>query len=509
MEYEPRRGSVSHHQVPEWYHDAKLGIFIHWSLSCIPAFAPRRMGDIIEILEKTGPEVLFANSPYAEWYLNGIRIKDSPFYEHHRATYGEGFDYYRFIEEFNAGLRDWDPNGWRDLFKSAGARYVVLVTKHHDGFLLWPSENPNPVMPACHASRDVVGELTASVKAGGMRMGFYYSSPLDWTFTTDPITDFADLLSSGPTDRRYIDYVGAHWHELIDRYEPSILWSDIGYPPGDNVNALFSYFYNRNPDGVVNDRWAQASAFSRWLMRSAVGRPLVNRIGRRMFVGGKTTPPVLTHCDYTTPEYATFSDIREKKWECVRGMGRSFGYNREETPADIISLRELVRLLIDIVSKNGNLLLNVGPMPGGTIPDVQVERLKGLGAWLDVNGDAIFGTRPWLQAEGRALDGTQVRFTRKHDDAFALLMDTPAGRTVTLESLQADPGTTIHLLGREHSLTWRNVGNDLEVELGDPLPDRPAHALRIAPAPMPAIYGSAESKVLHVSTRTGSVTGKG
>ena len=482
MQYEPKLSSVRKHQVPAWYHDAKFGIFIHWSLSCVPAFAPTRKGDIIEVLKNEGTRALFANQPYSEWYLNSIRIKGSPAYEYHAATYGEGYDYYNFADDFNKALDRWNPAQWCDLFKKAGARYVVPVTKHHDGFLLWPSEHPNPIRPDLHASRNVIGELTEAVKAGGMRIGFYYSSPYDWTFTSKPLTDFADSITLVPADKVYIDYVNAHWRELIDRYQPSLLWSDVGYPPGTNVNEIFAYFYNRNPEGVVDDRWSQFPKSLRWLIRTPIVRPLVNLIGRRMFIRG-TTAAVSGHCDFVTPEYTSYSDIQEKKWECVRGMGKSFGYNREEKPEDFLTVPEAIRLLVDIVSKNGNLLLNVGPMPGGKIPDVQRGILEGMGEWLRTNGEAIYGTRPWVRAEGQASGGIPVRFTGKRDALFAILMGTPKHASFSIESLSARPGTRISLVAGNEEVMWHQVGGAIRLELKKALSDSPAHAIRITPSP--------------------------
>ena len=143
--------------------------------------------------------------------------------------------------------------------------------------------------------------------------------------------------------------------------------------------------------------------------------------------------------------------MSEEKWECVRGIGKSFGYNRQEVPDDFLSVTELVRLLVDIVSKNGNLLLNVGPKPGGEIPEVQVDRIKGVGAWLSVNGEAIYGTRPWKRAEGRTADGAGVRFTSKPGSLFAILMETPRGPEITIESLKAAEGMRVELLGSERA----------------------------------------------------------
>ena len=482
MEYQPTRESVDTHTVPEWYHDAKFGIFIHWSLSCVPAFAPTDKGDIMEILRNEGTKALFANQPYSEWYLNSLRIKGSPVYEHHVKTYGADFDYYEFANDFNSALDAWDPAGWADLFKEVGARYVVLVTKHHDGFLLWPSEHPNPMKPDLHASRNVVGELTDEVKARGMRMGFYYSSPYDWTFTDKPLTDLAMSLARVPGTSEYREYANSHWHELIDRYDPSVLWSDIGYPAGANLNELFAYFYNKTPDGVVNERWGQASGLLRYLCFVPGIRKAIDSYARKLWLQGQTSPPGVHH-DFVTPEYTSLSEISEGKWECVRGIGKSFGYNKLEVPDDFLSVTELVRLLMDIVSKNGNLLLNVGPKPGGEIPDVQVDRIKGVGAWLSVNGDAIYGTRPWKRAEGRTTEGLGVRFTSKPGSLFAILMETPRGGEITIEALKAADGTRVELLGQDEPLEWEQAGSGMTVKTGRQLPDSPAVCLKMTPEP--------------------------
>jgi alpha-L-fucosidase len=480
MHYEATRESVDMHEVPAWYHDAKFGIFIHWSLSAVPAFAPR--GNILDVLRKHGAKAMLKNQPYTEWYLNSLRIKGSPVYKHHRETYGEDFDYYRFAEDFNRELPKWDPAVWADLFERVGARYVVFVSKHHDGFLLWPSENPNPMRPDLHASRDVCGELSDAVKARGMRMGFYYSSPYDWTFTKEPITDLADAAVRVPSSRTYVDYANGHWHELIDRYDPSVLWSDIGYPPGTNVNEIFSYFYNKTPDGVVDDRWDQSPGWLMHAVRVPGVRRIINSMGRRMWLSGKTSAGSVHH-DYRTPEYATYAEVQQDKWECVRGIGTSFGYNAQELPGDYISVPDLVRLLVDIVSKNGNLLLNVGPKPGGEIPAIQVERLAGLGEWLAKNGDAIYGTRPCDKPESVTTDGIDVRFTRKDRSLYAVLLGTPSERTFTIKSLEKRPRTKVEILGRSGDAACEQTPEGLKITLGKKLADSPAHSVKMTPAP--------------------------
>jgi len=482
MHYEPTRESVRQHPVPDWFQDAKLGIFVHWGLYSVPGWAPLS-GEYKELIAQEGWANWFTRNPYAEWYLNTIRIEGSPSNLHHAETYGQDFSYDDFVPLFNAAIGRWDPNDWADLFRRAGARYVVLTSKHHDGFLLWPSERPNPKKRDYVASRDIVGELTEAVRAQGptMRMGLYYSGGLDWTFDQRPIGDVVDLLDTMPQGTDYVQLVDHHWRELIERYEPSVVWNDIGYPAAANVNELFADYYNRLPDGVVNDRFMQMdlshSVLGRILRRRPV-RVIVSRLLQWAYARMESLP-VSGHCDFRTPEYAAFSKITEHKWEETRGLGYSFGYNRNEGPDNLISLEKLIHSFVDTVSKNGNLLLNVGPMADGTIPESQRERLLGLGQWLDVNGEAIFGTRPWLRAEGSTDGGIPVRFTQKQSSLYAILLGKPSRQEVSIDLAPAAADTIVHLLGHDSPLPCTQNGQRLTVSLPGDLPESAAYVLRI------------------------------
>jgi len=479
--FEPTLESVRKHVVPQWYDDAKFGIFIHWSLSSIPAFAPTDKRDIVEIVRENGWKEQYKNNPYAEWYLNSLRIKDSPVQKYHTEKYGKDYSYDNFAPVFNKSIKNWDPEAWADTFKNIGARYVVLVTKHHDGFLLWPSNYPNPRKKNWHANRDVVGELTRAVKSRGMRMGFYYSGALDWTFTEKAINDVSSFIVNGPVEQEYIDYVNKHFRELIDKYEPSILWNDIGYPPETNLYELFAYYYNKIPDGLVNDRWIQIPKRRRWLYTIWPVRKFLERMMKKAIMKNGIKPPRPPHSDYSTPEYTTLSSISKHKWECVRGVGKSFGYNQFETPDHYITAAELVRMLVDIVSKNGSLLLNIGPMADGTLPEVQVERVIALGDWLKVNGDAIYESRPWIRAEGKTDCDIDIRFTKKGDRLYTILMDTPKKANIIIKNFQAPRESTIVFLGTSGVLEWQQKGEDLLISLPDEIPDQPAHVLMISP----------------------------
>ena len=470
MHYEPTRQSVRTHRAPEWYHDAKFGIFIHWGPFSIPAYAPLGRGDINDILAKEGYRSFFRNIPYSEWYVNSIRIKGSPAYEHHRRTYGERASYFDFAAQFKETSAAWQPEPWAELFRSAGARYVVLVTKHMDGFLMWPSRTPNYARQGYQLDRDVVGELSDAVKARGMRMGVYYSSALDQSFTTSAMTDVAGLMSEGgPIDERYARYQLGHWRELIDRYSPSILWGDIAYPPRTNLFELFAYFYNQVPDGVVNDRWGQLPPWLHRVVRTPPGRALLNAFGTRILrlaAAGNVTPP---HFDFRTPEFAAMPEIRAEKWETCRGMAHGFGFNREERDSDYIGARDLIHMLVDIVSKNGNLLLNVGPMADGTIPAVQAALLRAVGAWLDTHGESIYGTRPWRRAEGITTQGAPVRFTRKSsadgETLYVTFLDAPAAGDVTVRDLRVPSGAAARDLTTGLAIELRQDGEDLSFTL--------------------------------------------
>jgi alpha-L-fucosidase len=469
MRYQPNLQSVKTHSLPGWYNDAKFGIFIHWGLYSIPAFAPPTQ-DFAEKLFQG--EVAFSASPYAEWYQNSLRLKGSATAQYHVQTYGAEFHYEQFAPLFNAQIQKWDPNAWANLFAGAGARYVVLVSKHHDGFLMWNSRHANPRLAKWQAARDIAGELTQAVNARGMKMGFYYSSLLDWSFTPRPISSLAELVASSDTSREYLDYVDAHWRELIERYDPWILWSDIGYPPGCELPKLWADFYNRKPEGVINDRWLQLPRF----FFTRLGRFILTKILERM---GKGEPPKPAHCDFVTPEYATRDHIAEQKWETCRGIGNSFGYNQFEGADDYQKAVDLIRLLVDIVSKNGNLLLNVGPRADGSIHPLQVEALEGLGAWLKKNGEAIYGTRPWKRFNEPGAGEADIRYTAKSGALYAILTKIPANRLLDLPPDAAQGAVTLLETGEE--LQVERSGPKLRVTLPGKFTENAIPVIKIAP----------------------------
>ncbi|MGW8484360.1 alpha-L-fucosidase [Microbacterium sp. NPDC055903] len=332
--------------LPEWYDRAKFGIFIHWGAYSVPAWA-----EPIGALGEIDDETWFAHNPYAEWYLNTIRIEGSPAQQHHREIHG-GAPYDDFLDQW--GAERFDPQAWAALFARAGAEYVIPTTKHHDGIALWDAPGTG-TRNTVHRGprRDLIGAIADAVRAEGMRFGVYYSGGLDWSVTDfPPHRSDVEVRSLRPNDTAYHDYALAHVRDLVERYRPEVLWNDIEWPdagkhrgPG-GLHELFREYFETHPDGVVNDRWGD------------------------------------TYYDVATTEYSAMRENESKDvWENNRGLGWSFGYNRLESPKEILDPGQLARLWVDIVSKGGRLLLNVGPTAQGEIPEAQQQTLEAFGAW--------------------------------------------------------------------------------------------------------------------------------
>jgi alpha-L-fucosidase len=367
--YEDNWESLNKRPIPEWFTDAKFGIFIHWGLYSVPSWATNSNADGF-------------GSNYAEWYwerLNNEKLKiHKEFVAFHEKTYGPHFKYQDFAPKFTCEL--FDPAVWAGIFKSAGAKYVVLTSKHHDGFALWPSAeswNWNAVDAGPH--RDLAGDLTKAVKEAGLHMGFYYSL-YEWY---------------NPLYRRDVKkYVDTHMlpqlKDLVTKYQPDIIWPDGEWDHSDTVwrsREFLKWLYNESPvrnSVVTNDRWGS---------------------GRDN--GG-----------FHTSEYGSGKSGPGKPWEECRGIGESFGYNRNENLEQYASSEQLVHQLIDIVSRGGNLLLNIGPAADGTIPVIMQQRLKDIGDWLKVNGEAIYGTMAWKDSPKATNDG--IFFTRKGNDLYLI-----------------------------------------------------------------------------------------
>jgi alpha-L-fucosidase len=238
--------------------------------------------------------------------------------------------------------------------------------------------------------------------------------------------------------------------------------------------ALFAHYYNTVEEGVINDRWKEPG-----LPRNMVTDGVVRGVGavvqalwpyipeqrkRLTFASPK-------HSDFRTPEYDVLRTATARKWELARGVGHSFGANRHERSEDIISERELIQMFCDVVAKNGNLLIGVGPRPDGTIPDEQQAPLRGLGAWLDSNGEAIYGSRPWLLTESVTAEGTPLRFTKSGEGVYALVLGMPSDRRVTLRGVDGTGVRRVRVVATDELVDFAVDGSGaLTVTLPERLP---------------------------------------
>ena len=429
--YLPTVESLSLRETPQWFNDAKLGIFIHWGLYSVPAWAtPTTTPDKV----KDWP-AFYKSNPYAEWYLNSLRINGSPTQAHHEKVYGKNYDYYSFKDTLLQKTAKWNADSWTGLFARIGAKYVVFTTKHMDGYTMYPSSIPNPFYSKdkINSPRDFTGELCQSVRAKGMKFGVYYSGGLDLTFNQSPITNlWPDLFQSMPKSVAYTAYADCQVHELIHRYKPDILWNDVNYPKNGDFLGIFSELFNLNPQAVINDRWDQYP---------------------EMY-------------NFTTPEYQVMDSIVTKKWETCRGIGYSFGYNQVEGDEHLLSSEALIHLLIDVVSKNGNLLLDVGPTADGSIPENQLKRLTDLGEWMKINSEGIYDTHPYLIPSAVLKDGTKISFTQKNEDLYIFILSEPKDKSIIIPTCKTSQSSKVLLFGKTiQSLSFSKVGDGIEIKL--------------------------------------------
>ena len=369
--------SLDKREIPSWWPDAKFGIFIHWGLYSVPAYAP--VNEVKGIYEK-----------YAEHYYSRLLAGNKLFTDFHNKHYGENFKYADFAPMFRA--EHFNPAEWADLFKEAGARYVVLTSKHHDGFCLWPSTHTphwNSVVMGPHL--DIIDTLSTAVRDAGLRFGLYYSL-LEW----------AHPLYTKPTIEKWVDtHMIPQLKELVNTYKPEIIFSDGEWDYDSKTlksEEFLAWLYNESPvknSVVANDRW------------------------------GKETRS--KHGDYYTTEYDLvhnsegIGDKADHPWEESRGIGTSYGYNRFETTAHYLSSKQLIDILIDKVSNGGSFLLNVGPDGTGMIPVVMQERLLDMGKWLKINGEAIYSSSPWRNVNKP--EGGQIAFTQREGNLYLILKE--------------------------------------------------------------------------------------
>lgn len=411
--YQANWQSIDARPVPSWFSDAKFGIFIHWGVFSVPAW---------------GPTDASVYDKYAEWYWYKLMNKKSPvhpnFENFHNKVYGKKFKYQDFAADFKCEM--FNPEDWAQIFKNSGAKYVVLTSKHHEGFTLWPSAqswNWNAVDVGPH--RDLAGDLIQAVRATGLRMGYYYSL-YEW---------FNPLYKSDVN--KYVDeHMIPQMKDLVTRYKPDILWTDGEWDHPSDVwksTQFLAWLFNESPvkdKVVVNDRWGKET-------RSVHG-------------GIFTTEYDLVHTGKMTKTL-------KHPWEECRGIGGSFGYNRNENLESYSTSEELVHILIDKVARGGNLLLNVGPTADGRIPVIQQQRLKDIGDWLGVNGEAIYNSRVWDGADNAALP--DIYYTKHGNNLYVICTKFPQNPW----TIKGVASTEVKMLGYPGKVAFQNTAQGISI----------------------------------------------
>ncbi len=407
--------SLDKRPTPLWWQEAKFGIFIHWGVYAVPAYAPVDEANVY--------------AKYSEHYDNRMRTKNPVFTNFHARTFGDRVAYADFATQFRA--EHFNPDQWADLFKRSGARYVVLTSKHHDGFALFPSAySPRWNSQFLGAHRDLAGDLSAAVKKAGLHMGFYYSL-LEW----------GNPLYTKETIGRWVAEVNIpQMKELVTRYSPEIIWTDGEWDFSDeelrSVDFL-AWLYNDSPvkdTVVVNDRWGKKT--------------------RGLHGGHYTTEYDLIHTG------SALDTQFVHPWEECRGIGGSFGFNRFETTAHYMTSAQCVETLVEKISRGGNLLLNIGPQADGLIPVIMQERLLDMGKWLEVNGEAIYATTAWKHRP-KNMRETKVYFSKKPDALYVICARWPQAPLVIDHVAKADAAT---LLGSTLPVTFACADGKLTIQ---------------------------------------------
>ena len=441
--YQATWASLDTHRLPEWFEDAKFGMFIDWGPWSIPAYDP-------------------------DWCMLDMYRRDKDYYE---KVWGKDFTRYDFISLFTA--TEYDPQSMAKLAKASGMKYVIPFAKHHGGFPLWKSSYTFHNAADMGPKRDLIQPLAEAVRHQGLKFGFYFSLD-EWEY---PIIDEEGKLvvrmwstshnhkiyytpySSQEFDGKipgkipvrdfYNDYINPQAIEFIDMYDPDILWFDGDWMVGAderNSRSIIAYFYNHalgRKEVAVNDRAGSAR------FETIVGQA-----------------PDIPHGDfYVSENEFKFgrAPITRHNWELCSDIG-SFGYNWQITKDASKSGRQVLEILVDVVSKGGNLLLMINPMGDGKLDPLMMDPLKTVGAWLTTNGEAIYATRTWK----RFTQGDDIRFTESKNGVYlyAIALKWP-GKSLVLNSVHAEPGSRLTMLGSADALNWHQQGDDLVIDLPD------------------------------------------
>ena len=468
--FRPDWESLSKYETPEWYRDAKFGIFIHWGVYSVPAFG-------------------------SEWYPRNMYRAGSDEYRHHIATYGplDKFGYKGFIPMFKA--EQFDPAAWAELFKKAGAKYVVPVAEHHDGFAMYDSGLSDWTAAKMGPHRDVVGELGKAVRAEGLHFGVS-SHRVEHNF----FLGVGRTLASDVNDPRYAAFYG-----------PAHAWlmNPSGTPVSDDFTYVSPAWANDwlARSGELVDKYHPDIVYFDWWIGQPSIRPNLTRFAAFYYNSSLKYGDhvgVINYKDYAMQEHSAvldlergqLADIRPLPWQTDTSVSnKSWGYIQNDT---FKSPEFVVHQLIDIVSKNGNLLLNIGPRSDGTIAEPVRQRLLDIGGWLAINGEAIYGTRPWRSygegptkvAAGSFHDTDtenytpeDFRFTTKGDVLYVIGLVWPNNGEAVIRTLASTLGSesvqSIALLGSDAKLPFDQRADGLHVRLTTQAPAKYAYALRV------------------------------
>jgi alpha-L-fucosidase len=445
--YQPNWESIDSRPTPQWFKDARFGIFIHWGVYAVPGWSTK--------------------GNYAEWYQQGLQTTDTARMKFHKAKFGTR-TYYDLANDFKAEL--FNPDEWAKLFELSGAKYIVLTSKHHDGFTLWPSKeadktwgfkwNAMDIGP----KRDLLGDLFKAVRKTSVHAGMYYS-----------LYEWFNPLWKTDKDKFVTEHTWPQMKDLINNYQPDVFWTDGDWDASAETwksQEFLAWLFNESPvknKVVVNDRWGSGVRFN--------------------------------HGGIYTPEYQPDLDFETHDWEESRGMGYSYGYNREEDAWDYNSTQSLVIALIDKVSRGGNFLLDIGPDEHGKIPPIMQERLLQMGEWMKINGEAIYNTRRWKTPSqwsagrrdykggnehitgdwktggdimlkltvdpepGYAMKELFFTYNPVQNNLYAIFPKYPDNRKLTINNIELAAGTKISFLSTKENLVWKQNGTDVEISL--------------------------------------------
>jgi alpha-L-fucosidase len=463
--YEPNWSSLKKWQTPQWLRDAKFGIYTHWGVYAVPA-----------------------QGPNGTWYANQVYTRpDSPQRRYHEATYGplEKFGYKDFIPMFTG--EKFNADEWAELFKKSGARFAGPVAEHHDGFPMWDTKFTEWNASKMGPKRDVVGELEVAVKKQGMKFVTAFHHAEAWLYfpTWDKRYDCGDPKYSalyGPIhakgelpSKAFLDQWKGKIIEVIDKYDPDFVWFDFGLELVTDTykQEMLAYYYNR---AVKNKKE---------VVVSYKGHDLPPGAGLLDLELGQ-------EAELTYYEWITDTSIDDGQgWGYVKGLGFK-------------TVDNLIDNLIDRVSKNGYLLLNIGPKPDGTIPDEAKERLLAMGDWLRINGEAIYGTTSWFtygegptkfpksgennENSAMVYTGQDIRFTVKGNNLYAMVLDWPgekilikslAPRGLTWAGLYPSEIVSVTMLGDGRELKWEMTKEGLTIETPKTRPCNHAYSFKI------------------------------